>query len=193
MIVYAGLEQVELDTLQGDDLVVVHSTAAGVTTRIRTGLGGDRVQVGGAIPAVNTGSATPVLPAFDPRAVLIAGPLYVTGGTGGIAELDLPLAVVLPGETATPPLPPPPPLVDVPEADLVDTLSINDSGGAAGHRHADVHEADRARHGRLRHRLQRFRGHLRSSSARARTASRSRPRSSGARSCAPAPGPTSCA
>src|SRR5262249_28713887 len=67
VIVYAGLEQIELDTLQGDDLVVVHSTAAGVTTRIRLGLGGDRALIGGPIPAVNTGDATPVLPAQDPR------------------------------------------------------------------------------------------------------------------------------
>ena len=127
---YNSIEQVELDTLDGDDLVVVHSTLATVTTIIRTGAGGDRVAIGGAIPTVDTGTATPVLPSTDPRSALIQGPLTVTGGTGGVGEDALPAAVLLPGETATAAFPPPPPPAVVPETDLVDTLTIDNSAGA---------------------------------------------------------------
>ena len=129
---YSTIEQVELNTLDGDDLVVVHSTLASVNTIIRTGAGGDRVAIGGAIPAVDTGTATPVLPTTDPRSALIQGALTVTGGTGGIGEDALPLPVLLPGETATAAFPPPPPPALVPETDLVDTLTIDNSVGAAG-------------------------------------------------------------
>jgi len=96
-VAYNQVESVEVDGLEGDDQIFVHSTRATAITRIIGGLGNDTITVA---------AGSPGSPAVPHTTSTIRGPLFVEGGVGPTNRAIVP-AVTLPNEIVGT-LPPPP-------------------------------------------------------------------------------------
>ncbi len=131
---YVNIESLELDTLEGDDYVVIHSTLPSVSTAVYTGIGADRVVIGDRDPAFvpQTGTTNPTLPASERLRAADPGPaVRQRRHRRPRRHRRCRFPILLPGESATAA---PPATINpgVTEADLVDTLTVDDRNGAAG-------------------------------------------------------------
>jgi len=130
VVTYTAIEQIDVDGMEGGDLIVVHSTDPNAVTRIFGGLGSDRIEVAGDIPVVNTGTAVVTLPSADHRTQLIQGPLFVFGGIDPEGDRSIPDPVLMPGESSGPLPTLTNPNLDVLEPNQVDKLSVFNTDSA---------------------------------------------------------------
>ena len=129
-VTYTNTEILEVDGMEGDDIVEVLSTLAGMVTRAIGGLGSDVINVTGdiageVIPGDTSGTKG------SHRLSSIAGPLVVEGGTTA-ADRSLHAAVLMPHEAnaalfaiaAQPP--------EAQQVDVLNALDDADTAGATG-------------------------------------------------------------
>ena len=129
-ILYVGVERIELDGAEGNDLFVVHSTPAGVQLHLYGGLGSDRFELAGVIPVVNAGLPAPTLPPTRHDVDQIDGSVFVYGGVHPDGDRPIPPAVLFPGEVATLLPTPTASSLAVIEAKQVDILNVVNTASA---------------------------------------------------------------
>ena len=98
-VTYAGIETLEIDAAEGDDVITIQSTAADVETRVFGGLGSDDISLGGDYVSIESANNQVIEGEGLHTVNEIKGLLIVDGfgGDGSIEGIDTP--VLLPFET----------------------------------------------------------------------------------------------
>ena len=96
-ITYTGLEFIEIDAAEGDDVFFIQSTNVNVKTSLFGGLGNDEFHLGG--DAVNVDDGTLSISQEGPHTLLGIDGELILGGFSGSGSTSLPEPVLLPGES----------------------------------------------------------------------------------------------